>query len=215
METSVGIEGMRENVLSSALSPEEIDHPLCPWESTCEGVSELDVLQFVICIFAKPESWVHNTAGRWKLKEGYCHKISQRHEGSLILSKVPGLEILRYRLAKKFIHVCCSIFWKTSKELLGQFFSDPVFWTKPQGIHSFHPWRNQKRFWVATSSLLLPGALLWSLSSPGTKELYKQRGLLVEREWSRVLSSTTLGWKIFAPCVCISQIQNLEIYPCL
>lgn len=208
METSVGIEDMRENVLSSALSPEEIDHPLCPWESTCEGVSELDDMHFC-------KTWVHNRAGRWKLKEGYCHKISQRHEGSLILSKVPGLEILRYRLAKKFIHVCYSIFWKTSKELLGQFFSDPVFWTKPQGIHSFHHWRNQKRFWVATSSLLLPGALLWSLSSPGTKELYKQRGPLVEREWSRVPSSTTLGWKIFAPCVCISQIQNLEIYPCL
>ena len=129
--------------------------------SICEGVSELGVLQFVICIFAKPESWVHNTSGRGR-KEGYCHKISQRYEGSLILSKVPGLEILRYGLAKKFIHVCCSILWKTSKELFGQFFSDPVFWTKPQGTHLFCPLRNQKRFWVATSSLL-PGALLWSL----------------------------------------------------
>ena len=126
--------------------------------------------------FAKPESWVHSRAGRWRLKEGYCHKIRQRHEGSLILSKVPGLEILRYRLAKKFIHVCCSILWKASKELLGHFFSDPVFWTKPQGTHSFHPLRNQKRFWVATSSVLLPGVLLWSLWVLQEKRNFISRG---------------------------------------
>ena len=176
METRVGIEDMRENVLSPTLSPEGTHHPLCPWDSICEGLSELDVLQFVICIFAKPESWVHSRAGRWRLKEGYCHKIRQRHEGSLILSKVPGLEILRYRLAKKFIHVCCSILWKASKELLGHFFSDPVFWTKPQGTHSFHPLRNQKRFWVATSSVLLPGVLLWSLWVLQEKRNFISRG---------------------------------------
>ena len=155
METSVGTEDMRDNVLSPALSPEGTDHPLCPWESICEAsVKEWVNLVYYNLWYAllqnqNPGSTIHLEVGG-------------RHEGSLILSKAPDLEILRYGLAKKFIHVCCSILWKTSKELFGQFFSDPVFWTKPQGTHLLCPLRNQKRFWVATSSLL-PGALLLSL----------------------------------------------------
>lgn len=144
METSVGIEDMRENILSPALSLERTDHPLCPW-SICEGVSELGVLQFVICIFVKPESWVHNTSGRGR-KEEYCHKISQRHEGSLILSKVPGLEILRYGLTKSSFMFAVASYEKPQRNFL-----DNSFLTQYSGlnlkehIHSV-PWETRKGF---------------------------------------------------------------------
>ena len=73
------------------------------------------------CAFLKKsESCVHNMAEKWR-KEGYCYKISQRHENYLILNRIPGLEILRHGLAKEFIWVCCSILWKTSQEVFGHF----------------------------------------------------------------------------------------------
>lgn len=59
-------------------------------------------------------------AEKWR-KEGYCYKISQRHENYLILNRIPGLEILRHGLAKEFVWVCCSILWKTSQEVFGHF----------------------------------------------------------------------------------------------
>lgn len=51
LESSVGIEDMMENVsfLSTCLSPEGTDHPLCPRESICARVSVLCILQFVMC----------------------------------------------------------------------------------------------------------------------------------------------------------------------
>lgn len=49
--------------------------------------------------------------------------------------------------------------------------SDLVFCTKPQGPHSFYPFGTQNRFRVATSLLLFPGILLWSLWV--LQELYK------------------------------------------
>ena len=109
-------------------SPEMTDLQLCPWESLCRVVNV--VYKFAICIFAQLEFFVHNTFVRGRGKLHYF-KISQRHEDSLILSRVPGLEILGYRLAKTFIQnfLLMNIF---ANPIL---FSDPVFWTKPQEPH--------------------------------------------------------------------------------
>ena len=51
LETSAGIETMRQNVnlLSTCVSLEGTDHPLCPRESICAWVSVLCILQFVMC----------------------------------------------------------------------------------------------------------------------------------------------------------------------
>ena len=63
LETSAGIETMRENVnlLSTCVSLEGTDHPLCPWESICAWVSKLCVLQFVTRNLANqsPVSTIH------------------------------------------------------------------------------------------------------------------------------------------------------------
>lgn len=48
-------------------------------EKISARVSELFVLQLVTHIFPKSESCVHSIVGRWR-GEGYCYKISQRHE---------------------------------------------------------------------------------------------------------------------------------------
>ena len=137
--------------------PEGTDHPLCPWESICAWVSELVYYNFLY-VFCKSESWFHNTVGRWR-REVYCYRMSSKHENSSLLYRVPGLEILGYWLAKKFFQnfLLMNIF---ANPIL---FSDPVFWTKPQEPHLSYPNKTQDRFWVATSSLLLPGVLHWSL----------------------------------------------------
>ena len=61
---------------------------------------------------------------RWRGK-GYCSKVSQRHGNSLILSRVHGLEIMAYLLAKMSIHILCNILWKIPNDLCG-----PILFTE-------------------------------------------------------------------------------------
>lgn len=183
------------------------------------------VHEWVMCIFVKSESCVHNMAEKWR-KEGYYYKISQRHGSYLILNRIPGLEILRHGLANEFIWVCCSILRKTSQEVFGHFcltqrsglnikccvHSTP---SKPEQVFSSH---------MLISSPWGP-TLSSNVSSPGTKDLYKERWSLDERHWWQVLSSEILSWKVFASCDCgmslvlsasdLAMERTLEIYPSL
>ena len=175
-------------------------------------------------IFVKSESCVHNMAEKWR-KEGYCYKISQSHENYLILNRIPGLEILRHGLANEIIWVCCSILRKISQDIFGHFCL-----TQCSGlnfkchVHST-PLKSEQ---VLSSHMLISspwGPTLITVSSPGTKDLYKERWSLDERHWWQVISSELLGWKVFASCDCetslvrsVSELvmeRTLEIYPSL
>lgn len=156
-------------------------------------------LYILWCVFVKSESCVHSTAGRWR-KAWYCHKINHSHEHS----SWAGILALRYGLANKFIHACCRILWKTSKELFGQFFSDSVFWTKPEVTHSFYPFRSPARFWVAISSLLIPVLLFWSLWI-----LQEQRNFISRGDHSsKIFVMSGLLWNLALESICCMCLWN-------
>ena len=126
--------------------------------------------------------------------------INHSHEHS----SWAGILALRYGLANKFIHACCRILWKTSKELFGQFFSDSVFWTKPEVTHSFYPFRSPARFWVAISSLLIPVLLFWSLWI-----LQEQRNFISRGDHSsKIFVMSGLLWNLALKSICCMCLWN-------
>ena len=173
METSVRTENMRENVNryprvfpgGNWSSTVPMRKHLCRSEWTC-------VLQFFICIFAN-----QSPGSTIQLGDGRTRCIVTEWAASIkffnpVQSSWPwNTGIL---VGQKFIQnfLLMNIF---ANPIL---FSDPVFWTKPQEPHLFYSIKTQNRFWVATSSLLLPGVPLWSLWVLQEQSEFISRGAL-------------------------------------